>query len=78
MDILYIIYFENYILIILIKLFFLRTVISIEDSPMEVTQEQIFENIRLHKEVLRSVKQQPLEMKRKRRLVNQVLKIVIF
>ncbi|XP_077301771.1 transmembrane channel-like [Arctopsyche grandis] len=48
-----------------------ETTISIEESAQGVIQEQIFENIRLHKEVLKSVKQQPLEMKRKLRLVTQ-------
>lgn len=36
------------------------------------TKEQIFENIRLHKEVLQSVKMQPWSMRRKLRLVRQV------
>lgn len=36
-----------------------------------VTQEQIFENLRLHKEVLCSVKQQPWGMRRKLKLVQQ-------
>jgi hypothetical protein len=36
-----------------------------------VTQEQIYENLRLHKEVLSSVKQQPWGMRRKLRLVQQ-------
>jgi hypothetical protein len=34
-----------------------------------VTQEQIYENLRLHKEVLSNVKQQPWGMRRKLRLV---------
>lgn len=42
-----------------------------ESLPQEVTQEQIFENIRLHKEVLSSVKMQPWVMKRKLKLVQQ-------
>ncbi|XP_023937963.2 transmembrane channel-like protein [Bicyclus anynana] len=46
------------------------TVISIDDQPI-VTQEQIFENIHLHKEVLGSVKQQPLGMRRKLKIVHQ-------
>ncbi|XP_045458452.1 transmembrane channel-like protein [Melitaea cinxia] len=46
------------------------TAISIEDQPI-VTQEQIFENIHLHKEVLGSVKQQPLGMRRKLKIVQQ-------
>lgn len=40
-----------------------------------VTQEQIFENIHLHKEVLGSVKQQPLGMRRKLKIVHQVKEI---
>ncbi|KAJ2954092.1 hypothetical protein O0L34_g2308 [Tuta absoluta] len=48
------------------------TAISMEESqPAVVTQEQIFENIHLHKEVLGSVKQQPLGMRRKLKLVHQ-------
>lgn len=47
------------------------TAISIEDQPV-VTQEQIFENIHVHKEVLGSVKQQPLGMRRKLKIVQQV------
>ena len=42
------------------------TAISMEET---VTQEQIYENLRLHKEVLSSVKQQPWGMRRKLRLV---------
>lgn len=44
------------------------TAISVEEG---VTQEQIYENLRLHKEVLCSVKQQPWGMRRKLRLVQQ-------
>lgn len=44
------------------------TVISIDN---ETTQEQIFENIRLHKEVLSNVKLQPWGMRRKIKLVQQ-------
>ncbi|CAK1588444.1 unnamed protein product [Parnassius mnemosyne] len=46
------------------------TAISIDEAPL-VTQEQIFENIHLHKEVLGSVKQQPLGMRRKLKIVHQ-------
>ncbi|KPJ09084.1 Transmembrane channel-like protein 3 [Papilio machaon] len=46
------------------------TAISIDEVPL-VTQEQIFENIHLHKEVLGSVKQQPLGMRRKLKIVHQ-------
>lgn len=41
-------------------------------NNQESTKEQIFENIRLHKEVLQSVKLQPWSMRRKLRLVRQV------
>lgn len=46
-----------------------------EDAQLAavVTQEQIFENIHLHKEVLGSVKQQPLGMRRKLKIVHQVI-----
>ncbi|XP_017769171.1 PREDICTED: transmembrane channel-like protein 3 [Nicrophorus vespilloides] len=48
------------------------TGITIEDSLMaSVSQDQIFENIRLHKEVLSSVKMQPWNMRKKLRLVIQ-------
>ena len=47
---------------------FRSTAITMEgDGP--ASQEQIFENIRLHKEVLESVKNQPWEMRRKLKLV---------
>ncbi|XP_045509876.1 transmembrane channel-like protein [Colias croceus] len=46
------------------------TAISIDETPA-MTQEQIFENIHLHKEVLTSVKQQPLGMRRKLKIVHQ-------
>ncbi|XP_026479327.1 transmembrane channel-like protein 2 [Ctenocephalides felis] len=49
-----------------------ETVVSMdEEVPQQVTEEQIFENIRLHKEVLSSVKMQPWPMRRKRRLAHQ-------
>lgn len=48
------------------------TAISMEEPAAVVTQEQIFENIHLHKEVLGSVKQQPLSMRRKLKIVHQV------
>ncbi|XP_029674198.1 transmembrane channel-like protein 3 [Formica exsecta] len=44
------------------------TVISMEESG---NQEQIFENLKLHKEVLGGVKQQPWPLRRKIRLVRQ-------
>lgn len=56
--------------IIMIKLtenFFPSTAITVEDP----VQEQILQNIKLHKEVLSSVKQQPWNMRRKLRLVRQ-------
>ncbi|XP_047116019.1 transmembrane channel-like protein [Schistocerca piceifrons] len=45
-----------------------KTAISVEEC---ITQEQIVERLRLHKEVLSSVKQQPWGMRRKLRLVKQ-------
>ncbi|KAK4877203.1 hypothetical protein RN001_009709 [Aquatica leii] len=48
------------------------TAITVDDAPaLELTQEQIFENIRLHKEVLTNVKMQPWNMRRKLKLVMQ-------
>ncbi|CAD7082202.1 unnamed protein product [Hermetia illucens] len=47
------------------------TAASVEEGPQDSTQEQIIENIRLHKEVLQSVKYQPWSMRRKLRLVRQ-------
>lgn len=51
-----------------------RTAISMGDGTQnqDSSKEQIFENIRLHKEVLQSVKLQPWSMRRKLRLVRQV------
>lgn len=42
-----------------------------ETNNQDSTQEQIFENIRIHKEVLQQVKWQPWTMKRKLKLVQQ-------
>ncbi|KAB0796732.1 hypothetical protein PPYR_10793 [Photinus pyralis] len=48
------------------------TAITVDESPvLELTQEQIFENIRLHKEVLSNVKMQPWNMRKKLKLVMQ-------
>ncbi|XP_020282000.1 transmembrane channel-like protein 3 [Pseudomyrmex gracilis] len=44
------------------------TIISMEESG---NQEQIFENLKLHKEVLSGVKQQPWSLRRKMKLVRQ-------
>ncbi|XP_053956242.1 transmembrane channel-like protein [Anastrepha ludens] len=44
---------------------------SDEGTNQESTQEQIFENIRLHKEVIQSVKLQPWPMRKKLKLVRQ-------
>ncbi|XP_037050808.1 uncharacterized protein LOC119084830 [Bradysia coprophila] len=53
------------------------TAISFGDGThQESTKEQIFENIRLHKEVLQSVKLQPWSMRRKLRLVRQAKEYV--
>ncbi|XP_055538151.1 transmembrane channel-like protein isoform X2 [Wyeomyia smithii] len=48
-----------------------ETAITLEEAREESTQDKIFENIRLHKEVLRSVKLEPWSMKRKLKLVKQ-------
>lgn len=50
-----------------------RTAISVEEGTnnQDSAQEQILENIKLHKEVLQQVKWQPWSMKRKLRLVQQ-------
>lgn len=48
------------------------TAITMEETNnQDSTQEQIFENIRIHKEVLQQVKWQPWTMKRKLKLVQQ-------
>ncbi|XP_030385868.1 uncharacterized protein LOC115632759 [Scaptodrosophila lebanonensis] len=47
------------------------TTSSEEGTNQESTQEQIFENIRLHKEVIQSVKLQPWPMRKKLKLVRQ-------
>ncbi|CAD7002954.1 unnamed protein product, partial [Ceratitis capitata] len=47
------------------------TTSSDEGTNQESTQEQIFENIRLHKEVIQSVKLQPWPMRKKLKLVRQ-------
>lgn len=53
-------------------MFIKRTAITFEESKDDSMQDKIFENIRLHKEVLQSVKFEPWSMKRKLRLVKQV------
>ncbi|XP_037945139.1 uncharacterized protein LOC119677740 [Teleopsis dalmanni] len=47
------------------------TTSSDEGTNQESTQEQIFENIRIHKEVIQSVKLQPWPMRKKLKLVRQ-------
>lgn len=44
------------------------TIISMDESG---NQEQIFENVKLHKEVLSGIKQQPWSLRRKIKLVRQ-------
>lgn len=44
------------------------TIISMEESG---NQEQIFENLKLHKEVLSGIKQQPWPLRRKIKLIRQ-------
>lgn len=67
-------YHQNIKKILFFPLNSFRTAISVGDAVnnQESTKEQIFENIRLHKEVLQSVKLQPWSMRRKLRLVRQV------
>lgn len=50
----------------------IRKNLTDEGTNQESTQEQIFENIRLHKEVIQSVKLQPWPMRKKLKLVRQV------
>ncbi|XP_030757052.1 transmembrane channel-like protein 2, partial [Sitophilus oryzae] len=48
------------------------TAITVDgDQANEVTQDEIFENIKLHKEVLSNVKMQPWNMRKKLKLVLQ-------
>ncbi|CAH1126454.1 unnamed protein product [Ceutorhynchus assimilis] len=48
------------------------TAITVDDNAAnEVTQDEIFENIKLHKEVLSNVKMQPWSMRKKLKLVLQ-------
>ncbi|XP_044745628.1 transmembrane channel-like protein 3 [Coccinella septempunctata] len=47
------------------------TAITVEDSVQAASQEQIFENIKIHKEVLQYVKMQPWDMRKKLKLVIQ-------
>ncbi|XP_055844282.1 transmembrane channel-like protein [Episyrphus balteatus] len=48
------------------------TAISVDDGTnQDSTQEQIYENIRLHKEVIQSVKLQPWNIRKKLKLVRQ-------
>ncbi|XP_058829863.1 transmembrane channel-like protein [Topomyia yanbarensis] len=48
-----------------------ETAVTLEEAKDDSTQDKIFENIRLHKEVLQSVKLEPWSMKRKLKLVKQ-------
>ncbi|XP_055598956.1 transmembrane channel-like protein isoform X2 [Uranotaenia lowii] len=48
-----------------------ETAITLEDMKDESNQDKIFENIRLHKEVLQSVKLEPWSMRRKLKLIKQ-------
>lgn len=51
---------------------FSSTAITVDDNAInEVAQEEIFENIKLHKEVLSNVKMQPWNMRKKLKLVVQ-------
>lgn len=51
---------------------YLSFLVAEEGTNQESTQEQIFENIRLHKEVIQSVKLQPWPIRKKLKLVRQV------
>lgn len=58
----------------LINILCYSTAINIENDG--ISQEQILENIRLHKEVLGSVRQQPWSIRRKMKLVQQAKEYV--
>lgn len=58
----------------LINMICYSTAINIENDG--ISQEQILENIRLHKEVLGSVRQQPWSIRRKMKLVQQAKEYV--
>lgn len=45
---------------------------SFDDSVSITTQEQIYENIRLHKEIIQSVKNQPWSLSKKYKIVQKV------
>lgn len=51
---------------------------SMEDSYLETltTQEQLYENIRLHKEIIQSVKTQPLSLSKKYKIVTKAKQYV--
>ncbi|XP_065074863.1 transmembrane channel-like protein [Ochlerotatus camptorhynchus] len=54
-----------------------ETAVTLDDGKDDSTQDRIFENIRLHKEVLQSVKMEPWSMKRKLKLVKQAKSYVV-
>ncbi|XP_062710606.1 transmembrane channel-like protein [Aedes albopictus] len=54
-----------------------ETAVTLEDVRDDGTQDRIFENIRLHKEVLQSVKMEPWSMRRKLKLVKQAKSYII-
>lgn len=58
----------------LINILCYSTAINIDNDG--ISQEQILENIRLHKEVLGSVRQQPWSIRRKMKLVQQAKEYV--
>jgi transmembrane channel-like protein len=45
---------------------------SFDDSVSITTQEQLYENIRLHKEIIQSVKNQPWSLSKKYKIVQKV------
>ncbi|XP_062549373.1 transmembrane channel-like protein isoform X2 [Armigeres subalbatus] len=54
-----------------------ETAVTLEDGRDDSKQDRIFENIRLHKEVLQSVKMEPWSIKRKIKLVKQAKSYVV-
>lgn len=49
---------------------------SFDDSLSITTQEQLFENIRLHKEIIQSVKDQPWSLSKKYKIVQKAKQYV--
>lgn len=49
---------------------------SFDDSPSITTQEQLYENIRLHKEIIQSVKLQPWSLSKRYKIVQKAKQYV--